>query len=431
LKVEVTRAAGDRTLDRVVQLVEEAQTQKAPTQRFTERFESIFVPAVLLLDVLLITIPPLVGLSTWARSFYRGMALLVAASPCALALGTPASVLAAIARAARKGVLIKGGVHLENLGVVRALALDKTGTLTRGEPSVTDMIPATGVEEEELLRTAAAVERLSQHPLALAVVRRAEKDGLELPETGPLESVMARGVRAVVEGRSVAIGNLRLWEDEGDSVPEEIRSSMRRLEEGGASVMAVRGGERWLGVIGLADRAREGAREVLASLHALGIERVVMLTGDNQGVAERIAEELGVDDVRAGLLPEGKVTAIKELAGLGKGVAMVGDGVNDAPALAHATVGIAMGGAGSAVALEAADVALMADDLRGLPFAVGLSRKARSVIRQNLAISLAVIALLVLATATGLAGIGLAVVVHEGSTLIVVANALRLLRYGA
>ena len=429
LEIETTKAVGDRTLDRVIRLVEEAQTQKAPTQRFTENFERVFVPAVLVADALLIVIPPLLGIWDWSLSFYRGMALLVASSPCALALGTPAAVLAGIAQAARNGVLIKGGAHLENLGVVRALAMDKTGTLTEGKPRVTSIRPATGVTEDEVLRYAAAVERQSQHPLAEAVVRRAEEAGLELPEAGPLESVTARGVRAEVEGRVVSIGSLRLWEDAGDAVPAEIRDAIGKLQKGGSSVMAIRHGERWLGTIGLADRPRAGVQEVLRSLHEIGIQRVVMLTGDNRGVAEVIAREIGVDDVRAELLPEDKVSAIRELVAESGTVAMVGDGVNDAPALANATVGIAMGGAGTAVALETADVALMADDLGRLPFAVGLSRRARGVIRQNLILSLAVIALLILATTTGFIGIGPAVFVHEGSTLLVVGNALRLLSY--
>ena len=429
LEIETTRAAGDRTLDRVVKLVEEAQTQKAPTQRFTDRFESIFVPVVLVADLLLIVVPPLLGLWSWSLSFYRGMALLVASSPCALALGTPAAVLAGIAQAARNGVLIKGGAHLENLGVVRALALDKTGTLTEGRPEVTTIVPAEGVEERELLRVAAAVEQQSQHPLAEAVVRCAEKAGIQLPEAGPLESITARGVRAEVEGRETRIGSLRLWRDGGDAVPPAIEQAVAQLQRGGASVMAVQQGERWLGVLGLADRPRQGVRDVLRRLHELGIRRVVMLTGDNRGVAEAIARELRVDDVRADLLPEDKVIAVRALVAEHEGVAMVGDGVNDAPALANATIGIAMGGAGTAVALETADVALMADDLGRLPFAVGLSRQARSVIRQNLGISMAVITLLIAATTTGVFGIGPAVLIHEGSTLLVVGNALRLLTY--
>ena len=429
LRVTTTRVAGDRTLDRVVQLVEEAQTQKAPTQRFTERFERIFVPAVLVVDLLLIVIPPLLGFWDWGTSFYRGMALLVASSPCALALGTPSAVLAGIAQAARNGVLVKGGAHLENLGTLRAIAFDKTGTITIGEPRVTDALAASGVQEEELVAIAAAVERHSQHPLAEAVVRYASEQGVTVPEAGDLESLTARGVRSTVRGEIVEIGNLRLWDDAEVAVPADIREAVETLQQAGRSTMAVRHGERWLGVIGVADRPREGVREVLERLRQMGIGSLAMLTGDNRGVGEAIAREVGIDEVRAELLPEDKVTAVHALLAEHGQVAMVGDGVNDAPALANATVGIAMGGAGTAVALETADVALMGDDLGKLPFAVGLSRKARGVIRQNLYISLSVIAVLILATTTGIFGIGPAVLVHEGSTLVVIANALRLLGY--
>jgi Cd2+/Zn2+-exporting ATPase len=427
LEIETTRAVGDRTLDRVVQLVAEAQTQKAPTQQFTDRFEAVFVPVVLVADVLLIVVPPLLGLWDWGTSFYRGMALLIAASPCALALGTPAAVLAAIAQAARNGVLIKGGAHLENLGTLRAIAFDKTGTLTVGEPQVTDIVPMGGVEADELLRIAAAVERRSQHPLARAVVRRAEEAGLTLPEAAELESVTARGVRSTISGERVEIGSLRLWEE--GVVPGEIRQAVEALQRGGRSIMAVRHGGRWLGVLGVSDRPRAGVRDVLDRLRSLAIQPLVMLTGDSRGVGEAVGREVGVDEVRADLLPEDKVTAIREMLAAHGQVAMLGDGVNDAPALATATVGVAMGGAGTAVALETADVALMGDDLARLPFAVGLSRAASKVIRQNLYVSLAVIALLILATTTGVFGIGPAVLVHEGSTLVVLANALRLLAF--
>jgi Cd2+/Zn2+-exporting ATPase len=429
LEVATSRVAGDRTLDRVVKLVEEAQTQKAPTQQLTERFERVFVPAVLIADVLLIVVPPLFGLWPWATAFYRGMALLVAASPCALALGTPSAVLAGIAQAARHGVLVKGGAHLENLGTLRAMAFDKTGTLTRGVPEVQDVIPFDGTSPDELLRVAAAVERRSQHPLAEAVVRRAEAEGLGLPEAGELQSITGRGIRAALNGESVEVGNLRLWDEKGVEVPPALSREVMELQAGGRSTMLVRYGSRWLGALGVADQPREGVARVLDRLRALGLKPLVMLTGDNRGVGQAIARQVGADEVRAELLPEAKVTAVRELLATHGRVAMVGDGVNDAPALAHATVGIAMGGAGTAAALETADVALMGDDLAKLPFAVGLSRRARAVIRQNLYLSLGVIALLILATTTGVFGIGPAVVVHEGSTLVVVANALRLLAY--
>jgi Cd2+/Zn2+-exporting ATPase len=428
LEVETTRAAGDRTLDRVVRLVTEAQTLKAPTQLFTERFERIFVPITLAASALLLVVPSLLGVWTWSLSFYRAMTLLVAASPCAVAIGTPATVLAGIAQAARRGVLIKGGAHLENLGTIQAIAFDKTGTLTIGKPEVTDLRPAEGVGQSELLRVSGAVERRSQHPLAAAIVRRAQASGIELPEAGELQSVTAKGVRSQVEGKVVEIGSLRLWEGQG-AIPAPITADVAALQEAGRSIVVVRHGERWLGVIGVADQARPGARGVLDRLRGLGIRRIVMLTGDNRGVGEAVGREVGVDEVRAGLLPEDKVAAIREMVGTHGSVAMVGDGVNDAPALANATVGIAMGGAGTAVALETADAALMGDDLSRLPFALALSRRVRSIIRQNLFIAMGVIALLVTASIGGWTGIGVTVVVHEGSTLVVLANALRLLAF--
>jgi Cd2+/Zn2+-exporting ATPase len=429
LTIVTTRAAGDRTLDRVMKLVEEAQTAKAPTQLFTERFERVFVPAVLVADVALMVVPPLLGFWTWSTSFYRAMALLVAASPCALALGTPATVLAGIARAARRGVLVKGGVHLENLGTIRALALDKTGTLTVGQPEVTDVEPAGSVAPTELLRVAASVERQSQHPLAQAVVRKATAEGIAIDAADAVESVTGRGIRAKVGGRRVEIGNLRMFAEANVEIPPGVREAVTRLQNSGRSVMLVRREDAWLGVLGMADQPRADVRQVLNMIRRLGVAPLVMLTGDHRSVGETVGREVGVDEIRAELLPESKVTAIEELAAQHGAVAMVGDGVNDAPALAQATVGIAMGGAGTAAALETADVALMADDLGRLPFAIGLSRQARAIIRQNLWLSMAVIALLILATTTGVVGIGPAVFVHEGSTLVVVANALRLLRY--
>lgn len=428
LEVTTTRAVGDRTLDRIVTLVAEAQTQKAPTQLFAERFERVFVPLVLVADALLIVIPPLMGWWTWPVSFYRGMAMLVAATPCALALGTPAAILAGIAQAARHGVLIKGGAHLENLGITKALAFDKTGTLTIGRPEVTDVVNL-DLPIDDLLRITAAVEQKSQHPLADAIVRHATAQGLAWPKADELESLTARGVRSSVAGVRVEIGGLRLWDESGVEIPARVRQEVRRLHAAGRSTVVVRHNTQFIGVIGIADRPRPGVRAVLERLRVLGVSPLVMLTGDNQGVATAVAGEVGVDTFRAELLPEDKVTAIRELVKQHGHVGMVGDGVNDAPALAHATIGIAMGAAGTAAALEAADIALMADDLGQLPFAVGLARQTRAIIRQNLYASLGVIALLILATTTGVIGMGPAVFVHEGSTLLVIANALRLLVY--
>jgi Cd2+/Zn2+-exporting ATPase len=427
IEVTTTRASGDRTLDRIITLVAEAQTQKAPTQNLTERFERIFVPFVLVADALLIVVPPLAGWWTWDKSIYTGMSMLVGASPCALALGTPAAVLAGIAQAARRGVLIKGGAHLENLAGVKAIAVDKTGTITTGRPEVTDVI-GLDATPDGLMRVAAAVERQSQHPLAAAIVRYATASHVVAAEASPMESVTARGVRATVEGERVEIGSLRMWDDSG-VVPDTVRSAVLTMTDAGRSVVVVRHGARWLGVIGVADRPRPGVHLTITALQALGVRPVVMLTGDNKGVGEAIAREVGIDEVRADLLPEDKVEALRSLRRRHGDIAMVGDGVNDAPALAQATVGIAMGAAGTAAALEAADVALMNDDLGQVVFAIGLARRTRTIIRQNLVIALGVIAVLMVATVSGLVGLGVAVFFHEGSTLVVIANALRLLAY--
>ena len=425
LVVEVTKLARESTLARMVQMVAEAQTQKSPTQRFTDRFERIFVPVVLVGSALLIVLPPLFGFP-FAESFYRAMAVLVAASPCALAIATPSAVLSGIARAARGGVLIKGGVHLENLGVLTAIAFDKTGTLTIGKPKVTDVVAVSG-NEERLLTVAAAVESRSAHPLAQAVVAEAKGRGLSWGEAGEVEAVTGKGVRAEFDGQTVVIGNVKLFD--GGAIPDAIQQQVERLQTQGKTIMLIQVDGQFLGVVGLADTPRDGVKQVLERLREIGIHKTIMLTGDNERVGRAIAVAVGLDEVKAGLLPEDKVKAMEALGQRYGQVAMVGDGVNDAPAMARATVGIAMGGAGTDVALETADVALMADDLSKLPFAVALSRASRRIIRQNLWVSLGVVALLIPATLFGWAGIGLAVLVHEGSTLVVVINALRLLAY--
>ena len=430
LDVMVTRLAQDNTLSRVMQMVAEAQEQQSPTQQLTQRFTARFVPGVLILVLLVIVMPPLAGWMSWEDSFYRGMLLLVAASPCALAIGTPATVLAGIAQAARNGVLIKGGVHLENLGDLNVMAFDKTGTLTEGRFEVTDTIPLNGAGVDELMRVAAAVEQQSNHPLALAVVRAAQEKELDLPAAHGLENVTGRGVKSEVGGQPVLIGSLKLFRGAiGHNLDQGVVEIVEQFELQGKTTMAVSQDGRFLGVLALADTPRPGVKESLQKLLNLGVKKLVMLTGDNNDVAQQIGKEVGVTDVRANLLPEQKLAAIRDLQREHGNIAMTGDGVNDAPALATATVGIAMGGAGTAVALETADVALMADDLGKLPFAVGLSRHSRALIRQNLAISLGVIAILILSSVFGWVQLSGAVVLHEGSTILVVLNALRLLRY--
>lgn len=430
LDVRMTRLARDNTLARVMQLVAEAQDQKSPTQRFTETFARRFVPAVLIGTLLVILVLPLGFGWTWSASFYRGMLLLVAASPCALAIGTPAAVLAGIAQAARRGVLIKGGVHLENLGRVNTVALDKTGTLTTGRFGVTKVIGFAGIAEDEVLRLAAAVEEQSSHPLAAAIVKTARERHLTFPSATAIENLAGKGVQAQVEGAAVLVGALRAFE--GDSAAakgQALADSIARLEGDGQTTVIVRRAGKFIGVIALADEPRALVGEVMQRLRAQGISQLVMLTGDNASVARRVADKVGITDVRAELLPGHKLELIRKLQHDRGVIAMIGDGVNDAPALAAATVGVAMGAGGTAVALETADVVLMGDDLGKLPFAIGLSRASQRIIRQNLTIALGVILLLLIASGFGVIPLSVAVVLHEGSTIAVVLNALRLLAW--
>jgi Cd2+/Zn2+-exporting ATPase len=431
LEIKVIKVAKDSTLSRLVKLVNEAQTQKSPTQRLTDKFEKYFVPSVLVLVVIL-NFAFLVLDETFSESFYRAMAVLVAASPCALAIATPSAVLSGVARAAKSGVLIKGGRPLEDLGVLTALAFDKTGTLTEGKPKLTEVIALGDVNEEELLKIAVAVENLSDHPLAKAVVRDGKErlDGADVPDAKDLEAVLGKGVKASLGDDKVYIGNLDLFESLDDNKPEkETEEKVKSLESDGNTTMLIRQNDVYIGIIALMDTPRKEAKNTLEQLRKIGIKRMIMLTGDNQKVADAVAKEIGLTDAWGSLLPEEKVEAIKELREKESKVAMVGDGVNDAPAMANSTVGIAMGAAGSDVALETADIALMADKLETLPFAIGLSRKAKGIIKQNLWVSLGIVGILIPLTISGIATIGPAVLIHEGSTLVVVFNALRLLAY--
>ena len=430
LDVRVTRVAADNTLSRIMQLVAEAQGQQSPTQQITAKFTRWFVPAVLLLTLAMIFVPPLVFGWTWTDSFYRGMVLLVAASPCALAIGTPAAVLAGIAQAARHGVLIKGGVHLENLGRLRVIAFDKTGTITSGKFGVTRIVALEGASEETVLRVAASVEAQSSHPLAAAIVQTARDRKIAFSAADAVENLAGKGIRARVDGDEVLLGTLRaLGDDPAAAKDGSLAKTVAELEGDGQTTVIVRQAGKIIGVIALADEPRKSAADIMERLKALGVEELVMLTGDNEAVAKRVAAHVGLTDVRAALLPENKLTAIRDLEKRHGLIAMVGDGVNDAPALAAATVGVAMGGTGTAVALETADVALMGDDLGKLAFAVGLSRASRRIIGQNLVIALGVIALLILGTLTGKVVLSVAVFFHEGSTVLVAMNALRLLAW--
>lgn len=426
IEIEVTKLASQSALARVVEMVSEAEAQKSPTQRFTQVLERKFVPIVLLLAPALALVRVFVQGATPKEGFLAALSLLVASSPCALAIATPSAVLSAVARAARGGVLMKGGAHLETLGRVTTVAFDKTGTLTHGKPKLVAIWTAPDVDERNMLATAAGAEALSAHPIASAIVQGARERGVDPLSASDMKAIHGKGLRAIVGGKKISIGTPALLEEAGVPVDATITKVIEKMQSDGQTTMIVAEADRILGVIGVADTMRSEAKTALASLLDLGIKRTVMLSGDSTRVAKAVANQLGLTDVRAPLMPEGKVAALKELSTEG-GVAMVGDGVNDAPALASASVGVAMGGAGSDVALETADVVLMSDDLRRLPFAVGLARSAAAAIRQNLVISLGVSALLIVAAIAGWVRIAEAVIVHEGSTLLVVANGLRLL----
>jgi len=431
IEVMVARRAEHSTMARVVKMVTEAEAQRSPTQQFTERFERIFVPLVLAVVGVLLFAWVVID-EPFAVSFYRAMAVLVAASPCALAISVPSAVLSGVARAGRGGVLVKGGGPLENLGTLTSIAFDKTGTLTEGKPRLTDAVAVAGATEDQLLAVALAVEEHSDHPLASAVVSGARErlaGRVPPPAVADVKSITGRGVQAQVAGELVLIGKPVMFSEMPDAaLTADVTAANDKLVAAGRTTMVVRQGTRFLGVIGVMDTPRPAAAQVMAELRALGIERLIMISGDNQQVADAVARTVGLTEARGDLMPEQKVEAIKDLRRTHGKVAMVGDGVNDAPAMANATVGIAMGAAGSDVALETADVALMADDLGQLPFAVGLSRSTSRIIKQNLFVSLGVVAVLIPATIFGL-NIGTAVLFHEGSTVIVVVNALRLLAY--
>jgi Cd2+/Zn2+-exporting ATPase len=405
-------------------LVEEAQAQKAPAQALVERFGRVYTPLVIVAAASLALIGP--WLAPGADWTYRALTLLVVACPCALVIATPVAYVSGIARAARGGVLVKGGAYLEALAGVRHVAFDKTGTLTAGAPAVVAVRAAAGVGEDELLAVAAAVERQSEHPLAAAVVAEARRRGVSIPGATAAAAVPGRGVTGTVDGSEVLVGNASLLAERDVAVPPRLRDEADEMAGAGKTPLLVARGGRALGLIAVADPLRPEAPEAIALLRRLGASPSI-LTGDQDAVARAVAREAGIDDVRAGLLPQDKLDAVRVLrASDPNRVAFVGDGINDAPALAAATVGIAIGAGGTAAALEAADVALMTGDLSRLPWTIRLARATRAVVRQNILVSMAVVALLA-TTVTGLLSLPLGVLGHEGSALLVILNGLRLL----
>ncbi len=431
LEVRVTRLAEDTTLARIVKMVEEAQSTKAQTQQALDAFEERYAIFVLGAAILLIAIPTLFLGEAFQPAFYRAMTWLVVASPCALVISTPASFLSAIANAARHGVLFKGGSHLETAARIKVVAFDKTGTLTQGTPTLTTIQPWEDTQEDELLRLIASVEARSEHPLAQAIVQAAQERGLTISQAEGFRALVGQGVEGRVEGRKIWIGNERLFAERGLTIPQRLLQQIQAVEESGQTAMLAYDAtqSRWLGTLGMADTLRQDALQMIQGLKALGIERVVMLTGDNARVAAKIAQQAGVDEFHAGLLPQNKVTILEQLRKRYGPIAMVGDGINDAPSLATADLGIAMGAAGTDVAIETADVVLMSDDLVKIPYVLGLARRARTVVWQNLTFALSVIVLLVAGAFGAHLPLTLGVFGHEGSTVLVVLNGLRLLTY--
>ena len=429
LEVEVTKRVEDTTIAKIIHLVEEAQEERAPSQAFVDKFAKYYTPAIIAIAFLIVIVPPLFFGGDWSKWIYEGLAVLVVGCPCALVVSTPVAVVTAIGNAAKNGVLIKGGVYLEEAGALKVIAFDKTGTLTKGIPAVTDIVTYGG-NENELLALAAAIEKGSQHPLASAILRKADEKRLNYHEAGveDFQSLTGKGVQATVNNEKYYVGSPHLFEELHGGISDDCRQRIAGMQTQGKTVMVLGTSKEILLLIAVADELRESSKEVISRLHQLGIEKTVMLTGDNQRTAEAIGHEAGVAEIKADLLPDDKLSFIKQLRDNHQSVAMVGDGVNDAPALAAATVGVAMGGAGTDTALETADIALMSDDLSKLPYTIKLSRKALAIIKQNITFSLAVKLFALLLVVPGWLTLWIAIFADMGATLIVTLNSLRLLR---
>jgi Cd2+/Zn2+-exporting ATPase len=424
-----TKAAKDTTVARIIRMVEEAASRRAPSEQWVERFARVYTPIMMGLSLLVAVFPPILLGSSWSHSIYQALVLLVIACPCALVISTPVSVVAALATAARHGVLVKGGRYLEAVARIRAFAIDKTGTLTEGHPTVSEVVPASGHTKDELLEIVAAIEARSEHPLARAVVRHAASLGIHPEPAEGYLAIRGKGAGAMLRGHPVWVGSHRYLEERGHEDPE-VHERLESLAASGSSVIVAGTDDHVCGFVALADVVRPDARAAVASLRAAGIRPIVMLTGDNRGTAEAVARLTGVDEVRGELLPEDKVAAVEDLVREHGEVAMLGDGVNDAPAMARATVGIAMGGDGSDAAIETADIALMSDDLSRLPWLVRHARRTLSIIRQNVAASIAVKIAFVVLTFAGHPSLWAAIGADTGVSLLVVLNALRLLHAG-
>ncbi|RIK80650.1 cadmium-translocating P-type ATPase [candidate division KSB1 bacterium] len=427
LEVEATKTFQDNTISRIIDMVEEAQEEKGEGQKLIDRFGRKYSPSVFVIGALIALVPPLLG-AAWGTWAIRATVFMVSAAPCALVISVPITIVAAIGTASRRGVLIKGGVYVEQLAATKVLCLDKTGTLTRGTPEVTDIVPLNGTTPRHLLALAASAEKRSEHPLAKAILRRAQFDEVMTTEPQDFEALTGAGLRAQINGETIFVAKPSFFENSHRDDFNAHRETIAQLQAAGKTVVIVGNEKKLLGVLAIRDEVRPNAREAIAALHEIGLKKIVMLTGDNTATAKAIADEVGIDEFYAELKPEDKTAKIKELQQLHGKVAMVGDGVNDAPALAAAAVGIAMGAAGTDVALETADVALMADDLSKLKEAFQLSRRAQKLIRQNLWLSIIVIVTLVIGALTGIFTLPIAVLAHEVSEFAVIGNGLRMLK---
>jgi len=429
IEVRTTAGASDTTLARILHTVEDAQASRAPVQSQVDRFARVYTPAVVGLAVLVALLPPLAGFGGYQEWLYRALTLVVIACPCALVISTPVTLVSALTGAARTGALLKGGAQLEALGQVTAVAFDKTGTLTEGHPVVTDVVALDGLAEAEILRLAASVERHSEHPVARAITRAAGERQLALVPSSDFAALPGWGARAQVGDHKLTLGNRRLCDEMG-ACRDDVHALLERLEGEGKTAILVARGREAIGVVAVADRIRPNAPRALAGLREAGVRRLVMLTGDSVTSAQAVARTLGLTEVRARLLPEEKLAAVRELQADGEVLAVVGDGVNDAPALAAATVGIAMGAGGTDVALETADVALMRDDLTLLPALIRRARTTRRIIRQNMAVALGLKAVFLVLAVLGQATLWMAVAADMGASLLVIANGLRALPAG-
>ncbi|MDF3362985.1 MULTISPECIES: cation-translocating P-type ATPase [Roseobacteraceae] len=426
LTVRATKAASDTVLAKIIRMVGDAHARRAPVEQWVAKFARIYTPIVMALAIAIALLPPLIFGGAWDYWFYNALVLLVIACPCALVISTPVSIVAALTASARAGVLIKGGAYVEAPGKTTALAMDKTGTITMGEPEVAAVHPLGKASAQDLMTLAAGLEARSSHPLARAILARAEAEGINVSAAQDTRTVPGRGLEGRTDGRSIWLGSDRFAEEKGfgDAIPKDLRD---RIEGAGSTLVAVGDDTGVTGILELRDRIRPDAKGIVAQLHAQGVKTIVMLTGDNERTARAVAAEVGIDEVRAELLPEDKVTAIEELVETHDMVAMIGDGVNDAPAMARAHYAIAMGAVGSDAAIETADIALMTDDLGKVPWLIGHSRRTMSIIHQNIGISLATKGVFVVATAFGVASMWGAIAADVGVSLLVVANALRLL----